>query len=121
MMNFMFSMYAFGNDYKLHPEYVNLSDEEKANLAFLDSCFQSKNTKIRDASFSTMLLLAELNAQPDKYVPEEIHSKIEEIQKDLNEEEIAIMNNFMITCTSSMGVYSEKRVQERKLKMKGND
>jgi len=115
MNEVLFSMFALGGSFN-EPEYANLSDEEKANLDFMDSCIYNEDERISKASFYVMLLLIELSAEPDKYEPEEIGAKLELIYKDLKPEEVKTMTKFELACIKSMGVYSEERKQERQLK-----
>ena len=115
MFNILFPMYAFGN-YGNDPEYFNLTDEEKNNLDFIDSCIYSEDERINKASFNIMMMIMELSAEPDKYQPEEISEKLNEIYKDLSSEEIEDMGKFMLCVINSMGIYSEEAKEERKLK-----
>ena len=113
MFNILFPMYSLSNYYN-ELEYFNLSDEEKKNLDYMNECIFNENNKINNASFYIMMMLIELSNDPDKYTQEEINIKKEEIYKDLNEEEIDIMERFIISCINSMGIYSEEEIKLRK-------
>ena len=116
MKNFLFPFFALGGEYSFNPEYNNLSEEEKYYLDYVDECLQSENERINDACFHTMLLILKLSEDPDKYQPEDVNAELAKITVNLTEEEKPIINDFMIACINSLGVYSEERVQERKLK-----
>jgi len=113
-MHGMFSMYALGGKFN-NLEYFNLTEEEKSDLDYMNQCIFSENEKINNASFHIMMMLIELSDDPDKYEPEDIQIKKEEIYKGLTPEEISIMEKSVISCINCMGIYSDDRVQERKL------
>ena len=102
-------------------EYYNLDEEERINLDYMNSCLFSDNKKINDASFYIMMLLIKLSNEPDRYEPEDVQCEIDKIFEGLNEEELKIMNKFIPSCISSMGIYSEVAKQERKLRKERND
>ena len=109
-----FPYFAFG-DYSFNPEYNNLNEEEKFYLDYMDSCLQSENERINNACFEAMLLVMKLSDDPDAE-PEDVHSRIEAIKSTLDEKDRGIIDDFLIACINSMGVFSEERVQERRLK-----
>ena len=77
-------------------EYINLTDEEKFNLDYINKCLYSDNKNISNASFKIMMLLLELKEDPYKYEPEEISEKKDEIFKYLSQQETSDMNKFML-------------------------
>ena len=109
-------LYLFGAIEEENLEYSNLTDKEKEDLDYMDKCLFSEDEKIRDASFKTMLLLLEIIIEPDKYEPEELNKKQSEIIKDLSNDEIIIINKYILACINSIGLYSKERIKERKLK-----
>ena len=120
MLDEIFPIFTINGLYS-EPEYLNLTKEEKDNLDYVDRCLFRENEKINNASFHIMLLLLELSNEPDKYEPEEVSYRMDEILKDLSDEEKVIVNNFVPACLSSMGIYSEEAKKERKLKRERND
>ena len=117
MFDILFPIYALGV-YGEDPEYYNLTEEEKANLDFVDSYLNNEDKRISDAAFYIMLLVIEISNEPDKYEPEDIGARLDEIRKDLSKEEIIMMDKYMLACINSMGIYSEERKKERLLKRK---
>jgi len=115
MLDEIFPIFTINGLYS-EPEYLNLTKEEKANLEYVDKCLFSENENINNASFHIMLLLIELSNMPDKYGPEELSNEFDKILNDLSNDERKIINNFIPACVNSMGIYSEERKKERKLK-----
>ncbi|MBR4178694.1 MAG: hypothetical protein IKR57_05065 [Bacilli bacterium] len=103
------------------PEYYNLSKEEREYMDFVDKCINSKDKRISDASFQTMLMLLEISNDPDKYEPEEIQERRDKIVVGLNEKEVEMMDKFLLACINSMGIYSEDAKYQRRLKKERND
>ena len=116
MLNPFISMFLVNNSY-MDPEYNNLSAEEKANLRFVDSCLFNEDKRISDASFYMTMLLIEISAEPDKYSPEEIQAKKEEICTLLNDEESVMMDKFLLASIQTMGILSEESKKQRRLLM----
>ena len=116
MSNPFIPMFLINNSY-LDPEYNNLSAEEKANLRFVDSCLFNEDKRISDASFYMTMLLIEISAEPDKYSPEEIQAKKEEICTLLNDEESVMMDKFLLDSIQTMGILSEESKKQRRLLM----
>lgn len=102
-------------------EYHNLSDEEKKNNDYMNSCLFSENKKIINASFYVMMLLLKISNDPDKYEPEDVHAEIDKIFEGLDTSELEILNKFIPACINSMGIYSEEAKNERKLRKERND
>ena len=116
MSNPFIPMFLINNSY-LDPEYNNLSAEDKANLRFVDSCMFNEDKRISDASFHMTMLLIEISAEPDKYSPEEIQAKKEEICTLLNDEESVMMDKFLLASIQTMGILSEESKKQRRLLM----
>ena len=93
-----------------------LNEEEKINLDFMDKCIFSDNQIINNASFQVMMLLIKLSNNIDSYSFEDVQKEKNKIYEQLNEEEKIIMDNFMISCINSMGIYSEESIKKRHLK-----
>ena len=121
MFNFMFPMLALNtiSDSYTNPDYSNLTEEEKKDLEFVDSCLFGENERISEAAGYMQLFILELSVEPDKYEPEAIHERMEEINSKLTEEEKAIIDKFTLACIKSIGVLSKERGNTRKLEMKG--
>ena len=116
MSNPFIPMFLINNSY-LDPEYNNLSAEDKANLRFVDSCMFNEDKRISDASFHMTMLLIEISEEPDKYSPEEIQAKKEEICTLLNDEESVMMDKFLLASIQTMGILSEESKKQRRLLM----
>lgn len=115
MFEFLLFSMMYG-EYGTNPEYVNLTEEEKKDLDYFDECYNSPNKNIRDASFYMSMLLLEASAKMDtdeEITPEELSKRKAKIYKNLNEEEIDIIEKFIPACINSMGVYSEEAKEER--------
>ena len=119
-MNDVFSIFGIASNYN-ESEYYNLSDEEKKNYDYMNSCLFSENKNISDASFYIMMLLLKISENPDIYEPEDIHDEMDKIFEGLNASELETMNKFIPSCINSMGIYSEEAKQERKLRKERND
>ena len=119
-MKNLFSILGIASNYS-DMEYYNLSDEEKRNCDYMNSCLFSENKKINTASFYIMLLLLKISNEPDNYESEDVQREINKILEGLNDEEIETMNKFIPACINSMGIYSEEAKNERKLKKERND
>lgn len=113
--NLVFMSMVMAGTYSKELSYSGLTKEEKENLKFMDECIFGDNKKISDASFNIMMMILKLMDKPDAYTPEDVQVMKNEIYKDLNKEEIKIMENFTLACINSIGVCSKKRENERKL------
>ncbi len=120
MNELLFSIFATMGSYGCEPEYLNLDKEEKANVDYMNECLFSENKHISDAAFYTMLLILEISQDSEKYEPEAVHARLEEIQKDLTCEELEIMTKFVPACIGSMGIYNEESKRQRKLRKGDN-
>ena len=116
MNSVFFAIFAHSIGAYKDVEYYNLTDEEKADLDYMDRCLYSDNEKINNASFYMMLFLIELSTHTDDYSYEGVQLKKKEIYQGLSKEEIEIMDRFIPACINSMGIYSEESKKERKLK-----
>lgn len=116
MSNPFILMFLINNSY-LDPEYNNLSPEEKENLRFVDSCMFNEDKRISDAAFYMTMLLIEISAEPDKYAPEEIQTRKEEICASLTPEESAMMDKFLLASIQTMGILSEESKEQRRILM----
>ncbi len=125
MFNFLFPFFAVNGQYvdpTMDPEYNNLTEEEKENMDFVQSCINGDNQRVSNAAFYIQLLLIELSIDPDKYEPETVHERMEKIQEELSDEEKSIIDRFTLASIKTMGIYSEEakeqRRQEKQIKRK---
>jgi hypothetical protein len=116
---FLLSTFFMNGSYINNEEYFNLDDEEKANIDYFNKCLFDSDEKFRDACTEIMFLMLEISTKlNDK---EEISDDVIKARKELildgfNDEEKQRLETFMYACIQSMGIYSEERVQERKLR-----
>ena len=126
------SLLAVNGEYSdplTNPEFNYLTDQEKEDMKFVDQCLFKENERVTTAAGYTQLLLGELSVDPDKYEPEYVHDKLEEIKEGLTELEKAMIDKFVLACINTMGIYSEEAKKQRrqdeqmqmKLEMKGNE
>lgn len=101
-----------------NPEYSNLSDQEKRNMDFVDKCLYQSDDKISKASSEIMFLILEyfLNYDNKPMSDDVFFLKKHKIMNGLSEEEMDIINEFGRSFINTLGIYSEERVLERKLK-----
>lgn len=101
-----------------NPEYDNLSDQEKQDIDFVDKCLYQSNDKISEASTKIMFLILEyfLNYENEPMSDQEFFIKKNRIMKSLSKKEMDIINQFGSSLINTLGIYSEDRVLERKLK-----
>lgn len=101
-----------------NPEYSNLSDQEKQNMDFVDKCLYQNDDKISKASSEIMFLILEyfLNYDNKPMSDDVFFLKKHKIMNGLSEEEMDIINEFGRSFINTLGIYSEERVLERKLK-----
>ncbi len=119
LMQFL-SQYHYG----YNPEYENLSEEEKAYMDYVEECLSDENLEFSDACTKLMLFILELTSKMDteeELTNEEVIFRKEKILFGFSEEDKNRLESFMYACIETMGIYSEERVMERKLKKKGND
>ena len=102
-------------------EYYNLTEKEKNDVDFVNSCLYSDNEKLSNAAFYIMLLVLEISDNSNDFEPEEVQMLKEKIYKDLSYDEQVTMNKFMLACINTMGIYSDEAKIERKLKKERND
>ena len=95
--------------------YDTLSDEEKENIMFLNSCISSEDIRIKNAANDIMSFLVDIDLDPNKYAPEDIPEITEGFFKNLSEEETKIMNKFLLSCINSRGVTNKESEKQRKL------
>ncbi len=119
LMQFL-SQYHYG----YNPEYENLSEEEKAYMDYVEEWLSDENLEFSDACTKLMLFILELTSKMDteeELTNEEVIFRKEKILFGFSEEDKNRLESFMYACIETMGIYSEERVMERKLKKKGND
>ena len=124
MKNFFLINYLISamSGYK-NPEYYNLTEEEKADMDFVDECLYESDEKISTASTKIMFLVMEYSARSEDNLmsDEEFFSRKYEITKDLTKEEKDVIDCFGRSLINTMGIYSEERIHERRLKKERND
>lgn len=104
--------------------YEDLTEEEKSLLKYVDKCLYEEDEKISDACSHYMLLILELASKIDtdeELTTEEVNVRKEKILDGFNQDDKEKIEFFGYACINTMGIYSEERVQERKLRKKGND
>ncbi len=110
--------------YGFNPEYYNLSDEEKYWMDYQDKCLTDPDNNFSEACFHIMMLILEASSKistEEEMTVEDIQERKEEILNNFNKKDKERLNTFMYACIQNMGIYSEDRVKERKLRKKGND
>lgn len=106
------------SNYGFNPEYENLSEEEKNYLDYVDKCLYESNEKFSDACLRSMFLILEVFSKIDtdeELTDEDITFKKEKIISEFSQEEKDRIESFMYACIQTIGIYSEERIQERKL------
>ena len=111
------AMGCYGHD----KNYDDLSEEEKNYMDFVDNCLYGENELISDKCTKIMLLILRYSLSEEGMSDEEFASEKNRILEGLSKEDMETLECFMYCCINTMGIYSEERVQERKLKKKGND
>ena len=101
------------------PNYIYLTDKEKKDLEFIDSCIYSDNENINNTSFYLMMLVLEIANDPDSFIPEVIQERENAIINNLTDEEKVTMKKFFNACINSLGVLNEENINQRKLEKKG--
>ena len=109
------------------PEFNHLTNQEKEYMRFVDKCLFKENERVNNAAGYAQLLIGELSVDPDKYEPEYVHEKMEEIKKGLTDEEKVMIDKFFLAYINVIGIYSPEAKAERrqdgqmqmKLEMKG--
>ena len=104
--------------------YEDLTEEEKSLLKYVDKCLYEEDEKISDACSHYMLLILELASKIDtdeELTTEEVNVRKEKILDGFNQDDKEKIEFFGYACINTMGIYSEERIQERKLRKKGND
>ena len=112
------------HNYGYNSEYENLSDEEKAYMDYVDKCMMSDDEMFSNAVTRIMLLILEVSSKmgtPKELTDEEVRMQKQTILAPFSEEDKQKLESFMYAVIQTMGIYSEERVTERKLKKKGND
>lgn len=106
------------SNYEYNSEYQNLSEEEKNYLDYVDKCLYESDKKFSDACVKTMFLILEAFSKMDtneELTNEDITLKKKKIIFEFNQEEKDRIELFMYACIQTIGIYSEERIQERKL------
>lgn len=116
-------MQLIGGSYTNESEYKNLTDEEKQNIDYLNICLSNNNLDFEDACTRLMLLVLDVASKlntPDEQSFEEVQREKEKILEKFTESDREKLDAFLYACINSIGIYSEERVKERKMK-KGNE
>lgn len=117
MNNFlMVSLLLSQYNYEYNEEYVNLSEEEKDYLSFIDECLKDINEIFSNACTKAMLFILDALNRMDtseELTKEEAKKQKEELLKDLNQEDQKRLELFMYACIQTIGIYSEERIEER--------
>ena len=91
-------------------------------LDYINSCINNENKNISEASLYVMRMLTEILNDPERYSPEDLSEKQEELFSKLTKEEKAIMNKFLLSCIYSREAYNGQSKKEKNLiRKKGND
>ena len=103
-------------------ELKGLTDEERYDVEYMDSCLFSDNKKISDAALSIMLQILKIANDIDSYTTEMVQEEFNKIKKDLTEEEKEIIDHYTYACINSIGVKNRhKEENDLKLKKERND
>ena len=111
----MFESYSYG----YNKEYENLSEEEKMYMDFCDQCLYKDTEEIRNASTDLMFMLLEVVSKmntKEELTDTEVSIRKNKILENFSESDKEKLNDFLYACIQTMGIYSEERVEERKLK-----
>ena len=106
------------SNYGYNPEYENLSEEEKNYLDYVEKCLYESDEKFSDACVKSMFLILEVFSKigtDEELADEDINFKKEKIIFKFNQEEKDRLESFMFACIQTIGIYSEERIQERKI------
>ena len=115
------SIVAAMSHYEDDENYNDLSEEEKSYMDFVDNCLYGENELISDKSTKIMLLLLKYTASEESMSDEDFVKEKSRILEGLSKGDTETLECFMYCCINTMGIYSEERVQERKLKKERND
>lgn len=107
--------------YEHDENYYDLSEEEKSYMDFVDNCLYGENELISDKCTKIMILLLRYTASEEKMSDDDFVDQKNRILEGLSKDDIETLECFTYCCINTMGIYSEERVQERKLKKEGND
>ena len=113
MLNILLSQF----NYEYNSEYKNLSDEEKKYIDYVDECLKETDEKFSDACTKAMLFILDAASKlgTDKELTnEEATKEKEEVLNGFNQEDKDRLELFMYACIQIIGIYSEKRIQERR-------
>ena len=105
-------------------DFESLLSEEKDNMNYFEDCLYNSNEKFSDACFHIMLLVLEITSKLDtdeEITYEEVQTRKNKILDDFNYDDKDKLEYFMYVCIQNMGIYSEERVLERKIKNERND
>lgn len=106
------------SNYSYNREDEYLSEEEKKYLDYVDKCLYESDEKFSDACTKSMFLILEVFSKIDtkeELTDEEINFKKEKIIFEFSQEEKDRLELFMYACIQTIGIYSEERIEERKL------
>lgn len=106
------------SNYGYNSEYENLSEEEKNYLDYVDECLFETDEKFSNACLKSMFLILEVFSKigtDEEIADEDIIFKKEKIISKFSQEEKDRIESFMFACIQTMGIYSEERIQERKM------
>lgn len=106
------------SNYGYNPEYENLSEEEKNYLDYVEKCLYESDEKFSDACVKSMFLILEVFSKigtDEELADEDITFKKEKIIFEFGQEEKDKIESFMFACIQTIGIYSEERIQERKI------
>ncbi len=109
---------ALGSSYD-NCDYDNLNEEEKFFVDYFNECLNDDNQEFKDACFETMILLLELAtrvAMEEDVTQEEVQRRKDAIQQSFNQDDKERLDSFTYACIQTMGIYSDDRVVERKLR-----
>ena len=106
------------SNYGYNSEYENLSKEEKNYLDYVDECLFETDEKLSNACLKSMFLILEVFSKigtDEEIADEDIIFKKEKIISGFSQEEKDRIESFMFACIQTMGIYSEERIQARKM------
>ena len=106
------------SNYGYNPEYENLSEEEKNYLDYIEKCLSESDEKFSDACVKSMFLILEVFSKigtDEELADEDITFKKKKIILEFGQEEKDKIESFMFACIQTIGIYSEERIQERKI------
>ncbi len=115
------SIVAAMSHYEHDENYNDLSEEEKSYMDFVDSCLYGEDELISDRSTKLMLLILRYSASENQMSDNEFVREKDKLLEGLSKENVETLECFMYCCINTMGIYSEERVQIRKLKKERND